>query len=215
MKWKYLIVFAIGFATNVFAQDNSSIPSTAIPKVGTTTPVPAAEGTPQYSISNPFNPTRFKAPQKFEPISMDKPMQVKPQVSDLKPGLQYEKKLNKPQGETSKPYRGNQFLGDFRTKSESAKIVYRDHEYVDGDMIRVWVNGQLMVDRIELLGDFQKLELGLTKGFNKVEFEALNQGTSGPNTAEFQVYDDQGNLISSNKWNLATGFKASIVIIKE
>ena len=216
MKLKCFVVFLIGFTVNGFAQDNSSIPSTSIPKANTNTPMPSSAGTPQYSISNPFNPTRFKAPQKFEPISMDKPMQVKPQISDLNPGLQYEKKLNKPQGaETAKPYRGNQFLGDFRTKSESAKIVYRDHEYVDGDMIRVWVNGQMMIDRLELTADFQKLDLGLTKGFNKVEFEALNQGTSGPNTAEFQVYDDQGNLISANKWNLATGFKASIVIIKE
>jgi hypothetical protein len=57
--------------------------------------------------------------------------------------------------------------------------------------------------------------LGLIKGFNKVDFEAINQGESGPNTAEFQVYDDKGQLISANQWNLATGFKASIILIKD
>jgi hypothetical protein len=45
--------------------------------------------------------------------------------------------------------------------------------------------------------------------------EALNQGTSGPNTAAFSVYDDSGNLITSNEWNLTTGIKATIVVVKE
>jgi len=51
--------------------------------------------------------------------------------------------------------------------------------------------------------------------FNKVEFEALNQGTSGPNTAEFSIFDDKGAVITSDQWDLATGFKGSIMIIKE
>ena len=55
----------------------------------------------------------------------------------------------------------------------------------------------------------------IPKGFNKIDFEALNQGTAGPNTAEFRVYDDQGLLVSANQWNLATGFKATIIIVKE
>ena len=215
MKLKYLIIIFSFLGATVFAQDNSSIPSISIPKSETKAP-DVSNASPQYSISKPFELQKFKTAPKFAPISMDKPMQVKPMISDLKPGLQYEKKLNKSNGdETSKVYRGNQFLGDFKTKSESAKIMYRDHEYVDGDMIRVWVNGKVMIDQVELGSDFKKLDLGLLKGFNKVEFEAINQGTSGPNTAQFNVFDDEGNLISANQWNLATGFKATIIIIKE
>jgi hypothetical protein len=52
------------------------------------------------------------------------------------------------------------------------------------------------------------------KGFNKIDFEALNQRSSGPNTAEFQIYDDNGGLISASQWNLGTGFKATIVVTK-
>jgi hypothetical protein len=55
----------------------------------------------------------------------------------------------------------------------------------------------------------------LEKGFNKIDFEALNQGSSGPNTAQFQIFDDKGVLISSSQWNLGTGFKATIVLVKE
>ena len=58
------------------------------------------------------------------------------------------------------------------------------------------------------------LSLNLMVGFNKIDV-ALNQGTSGPNTAEVRVFDDQGNLIGSNRWNLATGVKATYIIVKE
>ena len=58
-------------------------------------------------------------------------------------------------------------------------------------------------------------EIVLEKGFNKIDFEALNQGSSGPNTAEFKVYDDKGSLISASQWNLGTGFKATIILVKE
>ena len=64
-------------------------------------------------------------------------------------------------------------------------------------------------------GNYQTFQLDLIKGFNKIDFEALNQGLYGPNTAQFQVYDDKSELISSNQWNLATGFKATIIIFKE
>ena len=55
----------------------------------------------------------------------------------------------------------------------------------------------------------------LVEGINKIEFVALNQGESGPNTAEFQVFDDNGVLVSSKKWNLLTGVTASIILIKD
>ena len=57
--------------------------------------------------------------------------------------------------------------------------------------------------------------IDISEGFNKIDFVALNQGTSGPNTAAFSVFDDSGRLITSNEWNLTTGIKASIVVIKE
>ena len=43
----------------------------------------------------------------------------------------------------------------------------------------------------------------------------FNQGSSGPNTAEIIVYDDQGKLVGTNKWNLATGVKATYIIYQK
>ena len=134
----------------------------------------------------------------------------------VNPGKEIEDKLNKRgDGEMYQVLRKNQYLGDFRTKSGIAKLSYRDHEYVDGDQIRIWVNDKVVKEIIYLTSESQGLDLPLEPGFNKVDFEALNQGTSGPNTAEFKVYDEDGGLISSNRWDLATGFKATIILVKE
>jgi hypothetical protein len=132
------------------------------------------------------------------------------------PGKIYEDKLNKkPQNESQQVYRSNQFLGDFKTKSKFVHIQCRDYGLVDGDRVSVVVNDIVVNNEILLTEDFRDLELTLNSGFNKIEIIALNQGTSGPNTAEFQVFDEQQNLISANQWNLATGFKATLIIVKQ
>lgn len=110
---------------------------------------------------------------------------------------------------------GNQYLGDFKTGSKMVSVQYRDHEYVDGDQIRVLVNDDIVQSNITLQGGFTGFNLTLDSGFNRIEFIALNQGTSGPNTAELHVYDEKGQLISAKEWNLLTGDKATIVIVKE
>lgn len=219
--FKILILFSF-FSINVFSQNDSSIPSMVFPKVENKFEViskPKTSITPQYSISKPFEITKFKsAPKIYDAPKQSNPNQFNSVVSDLDPGLEYEKKLNATKGnsdESTIPFRGNQFLGEFRTGTNVVGIIYRDFGLVDGDKIRVLVNDKVVVYEVYLAGNFQELNLPLQKGFNKVEFQALNQGTSGPNTAEFQVYDEKGVLISSNQWNLATGFKASIVIVKE
>lgn len=109
----------------------------------------------------------------------------------------------------------NQYYGDFKTKSKTARIEYRDFGAVDGDVIKIYVNDNIVRSSVTLTGDFSGFTLPLEPGFNKIEFEALNTGFSFPNTAQFEVYDDKGLRITSNSWNLSTGYKASIIIVKE
>ena len=77
------------------------------------------------------------------------------------------------------------------------------------------INGIPVIKNITLRRSYQSFDIPLEVGINKISFIALNQGTSGPNTAGFKVYDDSGNVISSNEWNLATGAKAVILIAKD
>lgn len=109
----------------------------------------------------------------------------------------------------------DQFFGDFKNNGAFVNVVYRDHGYVDGDIIQVRVNDDIIYPRVFLTGGFKGFKLDLKKGFNKIDFVALNQGESGPNTAEFKVVDDKGSLVSHNQWNLATGVKATIIVVKE
>ncbi|HPF10127.1 MAG TPA: hypothetical protein PKW08_11730 [Flavobacteriaceae bacterium] len=112
-------------------------------------------------------------------------------------------------------YAKDQFLGDVTTNATYVTIQYRDHEYVDGDLIRVYVNGDIVQSSVFLGGSFSGFTLTLEQGVNTIEFEALNQGSSGPNTAELHVYDDKGLIISAKKWNLLTGKRATIVVNKD
>ena len=94
------------------------------------------------------------------------------------------------------------------------RIVFRDHQHPDGDRVQVRLNDGVVFSNLLLLESYKKLDLDLAVGFNKIDFVALNQGESGPNTAEVRVYDDQGNLLMANRWNLATGSKATFIVVK-
>lgn len=112
-------------------------------------------------------------------------------------------------------YFPNMYLGDIKNNGKFIGIVCRDHEYVDGDLVRIIVNGVEVEPKLFLTGAFKGLNVDLQKGFNRIEFEALNEGSSSPNTAQINVYDDEGNLIYANQWNLSTGSKATFIVTKE
>lgn len=112
-------------------------------------------------------------------------------------------------------YGKDMYLGDLKTKSKLVSILYRDHEYVDGDRVRIFVNDEMVVNNVMLEADFRGFDLPLQDGFNKIEFQALNQGTSGPNTAQLEIRDEIGNVVASYEWNLLTGRKATAIIVKQ
>lgn len=109
----------------------------------------------------------------------------------------------------------DQDLGSFRTNSKSVNIICRDFQYPDGDRVTIYINDIPVVVNLVLQQNYQKFNLPLEVGINKIVIKALNQGTSGPNTAAFKVFNDAGMLISSNEWNLATNAKATLVIAKD
>lgn len=156
----------------------------------------------------------LKEPKKEEPS-----MTMEQQEQFLDPGERYLKKLqrdNTPENQKNpNQFRVDQYLGDFRNNGKFVQILLRDHESPDGDLIRIMVNDQEIIPRVLLEERFKGISIDLMPGFNKIDFVALNQGTSGPNTAEVRVFDDQGNLVGANRWNLATGVKATYIVVKE
>lgn len=116
---------------------------------------------------------------------------------------------------THKKLESHLSLGTINSTSKTVKIECRDHSYIDGDRIRIYLNEKVVSTNIGLKGNYYVVYINLEPGYNRIDFQALNQGLSGPNTAELNVYDDKGNLISSKDWNLPTGYIATLGIIKK
>ena len=206
-----------GSAQNEFSSKFKPIaPKNNTPKIKKA--IPPTADIPPIKTPNVFkNPELMNAnPSPSLSITPESTFSMTPKNEFMNPGDVYRDKLNKKEDKSEGlVYRKNQNLGNFSTGSLTAKVRYRDAAYVDGDKIRVYLNDKVIEYQVILDSNFQGFEIVLEKGFNKIDFEALNQGSSGPNTAEFQIYDDNGGLISASQWNLGTGFKATIVVTKE
>jgi hypothetical protein len=109
----------------------------------------------------------------------------------------------------------DQYLGDVKSSGKFIGIVCRDHEYVDGDRVKIYMNDMVIEPNLLLTGSFKGVNVDLQDGFNRLDFEALNHGSSAPNTAQVDVYNDKGELIYSNKWLLSSGSKATLIVTKE
>jgi hypothetical protein len=110
--------------------------------------------------------------------------------------------------------KNDQYLGDFKTTGKFVELYCRDHQFVDGDQVNVYLNGKF-IERVVLGGSYHPILVTLESGFNNIEFEAINQGSSGPNTAQLKVLEEDGNLVVAKEWNLLTGAKASLIVVKE
>ena len=150
-------------------------------------------------------------------ISKENPIKMLPDRQLLQAGhdLKIDPKVGEREKKGSTKFYGDQYLGDFKTNAKFVGIVARDHEYVDGDRVKIYVNGEVVEYNLLLSGAFKGINVDLIEGFNRLDFEALNQGSSGPNTAQVVVTDEAGKVLHNNRWNLSTGSKASLIVVKE
>ena len=217
------IIVIIAFLPFIgFAQDGKTFKPIALPRIDLPKPddKPQTNTTaPKHSISEPFEPEKFKFPTKiYEEPKLESPGMANQPKSDLNVGKQYADKMNKSNviakegGDDSKAFRRHQYFGEFKTESATISLNYRDFGEIDADRIRIWVDGKLIVELVELKGYTNKLYIGLLEGLNHIEIEAVNEGALSPNTGEFGFFDEQGKLITEDKWGLSTGFKAKFNI---
>jgi hypothetical protein len=212
---KYIIylVFLASFFQFVVAQDNSNNSSDGI-KLSS----PKEKKKSLLKSIAPKNPFLKKLNSKDKENFFPKTNMNKKSSEDfIDLNSYYLNKLNAQTNESKKNinnFKVDMFLGEISTEGELINIVVRDHEYPDGDIIEVLVNDKIVLPAILLSEKAVGFKLDLKAGFNVIDFVALNQGSSGPNTAEVRVYDDIGNLVGNNRWNLATGVKATYIVYK-
>ncbi|MDI9311680.1 MAG: hypothetical protein QM535_15830 [Limnohabitans sp.] len=223
---KYLVVAFLFLTQGLSAQDRNKIPVVAFPRIDVPKPEDKKgqeENAPQYSLNKPFEPKLFKIPpKKYDPPQANKQIEFSGGGSDLNVGKQYAEKLNKTTFPSNsegrldpKIFRRNQYFGEFKLKSKYITLTYRDFGLVDGDAIRIWLDGKVIVDMIIMEGSSKTIQIGLIDGINKIEIEALNEGAYSPNTGEFKFVDDQGKVLTSDQWDIAANFKASFIFVKE
>ncbi|MGJ5640950.1 hypothetical protein [Formosa sp. S-31] len=231
MKHILFFCFTVLFSTSVWSQiDNRESKSTTIPAIESE----QGEETETNSLNiEPLESTDLSTPNENSvnglSVSKRPDLNTEEEFSMFykkkfgNPAELYQEKLNRqlemPESEAANPDATGSlvdvYFGDVKTKSGKVNIVYRDHQAFDGDRIMVLVNDDIIQSNVLLTNGYSGFKLELQPGFNKIDFKAINQGTSGPNTAEFQILDENGNIITGNQWNLATGVKASIIVVKE
>ena len=218
MKYlKTLFTFSIFLiVSQAFAQlDNSSGGNTKGKSIGTfeapatTVTKPKAIGFGNnngFKTANKSQQKKQKKKQKEEDLK-NKGILTPEQVAEERFSQNY-KKIN------GKYAVVDQNLGNFRSNGKFVTVYCRDFQHPDNDRVTIYHNGVPVVYNIVLTQGYQNFKIPIEVGINNISFKALNQGTSGPNTAGFKVVDDSGSLISSNQWELATGAKATISISK-
>jgi len=174
------------------------------PDQGTSLRIPSIiNNEPQMNIEDSLTKNPVKMLPDKELVQAGHGMKIDPKVGPRAPK------------EGSKEHFGDMYLGDVKSNGKFVGVICRDHEFVDGDRVKIYVNDHVVDHNVLLTGSFKGINVDLQKGFNRLDFEALNVGSSPPNTAQVDVYDDQGQLIYSNKWLLSAGAKATLIITKD
>jgi hypothetical protein len=197
MKRILFFVIAIGISLNGYTQDEFNTNN---------------KGIPAKDLRIKEIPPEDIPPPETQPEAEKKPESPKINPEDIFKNTNLYKADSNTEGIF---YRRNQFLGSFKTKTFKSTIRYRDAAFVDGDRIKVYLNDKIIEPEVSLDGEFQGFKITLVPGVNKIDFEALNEGFASPNTAEFEVYDENGVVIHASEWNVGTGYKATIILVKE
>jgi hypothetical protein len=201
MKKLLLLIFILSVGVS-FGQE---IPSTT-PR--TIEPVPQTKSGGSMLFPEKTETKTYTRPKENNEVKM------RMETDLVDPGIKYKNQKFKKDAPVGAGFRSDTFLGEIRTGEKILRLVCRDHQYEDGDMVRIWQDDKILVEKIYLRNVYQGVGIALKDGFNKLEIEALNQGSSGPNTAEFKVMDSKGKVVQQNIWNLAAGVKATLIILK-
>lgn len=202
MKNALLLFSALFFSVLGYSQE---IPSSSKKPVFER---PISSGSPMMIPSTPKEDFKFKDdPRKPKPIQMVT-------KKDLLTAGDFLQKKWTEDAKANSDYGKGQDLGSYVTNGPVVELYARDAQHVDGDRVRVYLNGKIIQSDIYLQANYTPILIKLENGFNTIEIEALNQGSSGPNTAAFSVFDDSGKPVTSSEWNLLTGARATMIIVK-
>jgi hypothetical protein len=191
----------------------------------------------KINIAPVSNPKRVTSPTSSKSITypsiFDKKDKLEESVSILKikpeeeksifekeqfasPAKVYTDKMNKQvtDGKIYDYYKKDYLLATYKCSTTIAKFALKDFGDPDGDVVRIWLNDEIVINAITLESGYKEIELNLRNGQNLLVIEALNEGIVSPNTAQFSIFNDKGVMIGNNLSGLLTNVKATIIINK-
>lgn len=129
---------------------------------------------------------------------------------------EYTDKMNKQitDGKIYEYYKKDYQLATYKCSTKIAKFVLKDYGEPDGDVVRIRLNDEVVVDAMTLQSHYVEIKLNLRDGQNQLVIEALNEGAVSPNTAQFSIFNDRGEIIGNNLSGLLQNVKATIIINK-
>lgn len=152
-------------------------------------------------------------PKKVEKGIMEEEASTVRQSSEL-----YTEKLQTKlaqEGITREILNSDVFLGEYTVYTKEIDISCRDYSAIDGDLVRVWLNGEMVTKQIDLESGYKKYKYTLQEGLNIIQIEALNVGLSFPNTGQFLFLDGNGKKITEQFWGLNQGYRAIVKVYRQ
>jgi hypothetical protein len=217
MKVAYAFLFFILFSFKGFSQ--FELPKKTITIAPVSNPKGADSPTSSKSISYP---SIFDKKDKLgESVSLlkKKPEEEKSifeKEQFASPAKEYTDKMNKQvtDGKIYDYYKKDYLLATYKCSTTIAKFALKDFGEPDGDVVRIWLNDEIVINAITLENGYREIQLNLRNGQNLLVIEALNEGMVSPNTAQFSIFNDKGEIIGNNLSGLLTNVKATIIINK-
>ena len=217
MKAAYAFLFFILFCFKGFSQ--FELPKKTITIAPVSNPKGADSPTSSKSISYP---SIFDKKDKLgENVSLlkKKPEEEKSifeKEQFASPAKEYTDKMNKQvtDGKIYDYYKKDYLLATYKCSTTIAKFALKDFGEPDGDVVRIWLNDEIVINAITLENGYREIQLNLRNGQNLLVIEALNEGMVSPNTAQFSIFNDKGEMIGNNLSGLLTNVKATIIINK-
>jgi hypothetical protein len=217
MKAAYTFLFFILFSFKGISQ--FELPKKTISIAPVSNPKGADSPTSSKSISYP---SIFDKKDKLgESVSLlkKKPEEEKSifeKEEFASPAKVYTDKMNKQvtDGKIYDYYKKDYLLATYKCSTTIAKFALKDFGEPDGDVVRIWLNDEIVINAITLENGYREIQLNLRNGQNLLVIEALNEGMVSPNTAQFSIFNDKGEIIGNNLSGLLTNVKATIIINK-
>ncbi len=105
-----------------------------------------------------------------------------------------------------------QNLTDVTVDRRDVTITVWDHGAEDGDIITIYLNGKVLKSKLLLTNKKQSFQVKLTGGQNRFEVEAVNEGSTPPNTATVEISNVTKGK-PSQVYERKTGQRASMNLV--